>query len=109
MWAVDGKHEEIVRLLIRCGAHVETRGPKGENAIFIAASKGHFACVTSLINAGANVNSLLDDGTSPLMVAAFYGHDDCVKLLLDANAEKEYTNMVYRNIISLIRYEYLFC
>ena len=61
--------------------------PIKNNALILAASRGHRSSVRLLIQAGADVNTRRRDGYTALMCAAENGHDDCVELLIRAGAD----------------------
>ena len=103
---------------------VETRTPKDESPLMIAALKGHLDLVKKLIERDADVNKtgwtplhyaatnghlpvielLLENhayidaespnGTTPLMMAAHYGTPAAVKLLLDSGADPTLKNQL---------------
>jgi uncharacterized protein len=103
---------------------VETRTPKDESPLMLAALKGHTELVKKLIERNADVNKtgwtplhyaatnghlaiielLLENhayidaespnGTTPLMMAAHYGSPDAVKLLLEAGADPQLKNQL---------------
>ena len=61
--------------------------PIRNNALILAASRGHRSSVRLLIEAGADVNTRRRDGYTALMCAAENGHDDCVEVLIRAGAD----------------------
>lgn len=85
--AVDYGSVEIVRLLIQCGAHIESRDQLDWTPLMIAArARGSVPRVTALIESKADVNAFSAD-SSPLIAAAFHAHADTVRVLLDAKAD----------------------
>jgi ankyrin repeat protein len=63
------EHIEIVQLLLKRGAEVNTCGP-GNPPLFSAIMKGHTGVISLLLNSGADVNMLDTVGISPLMLAS---------------------------------------
>ncbi len=86
--AENGKIKQL-RLLIKAGADVNTRGKTGDAScpLYCAARNGHKSCVSELINSGADVNMADNTGITPLYSAAENGHGDCLKLLINAKAD----------------------
>ena len=115
----------VAELLIgQLGIQIDAVNPAGENALMLAALRGHEVLVKSLLERGAEVNKpgwtalhyaatgghvavmrrLLDryafldaespNGTTPLMMAAQYGSTEAVKLLLEEGALPELRNQL---------------
>ena len=59
----------------------------GFSPIYIAAEKGHAACLTQLLSNGGDVNKCDDDGTSPIWIAAQVGHAACLTQLLSRGGD----------------------
>jgi ankyrin repeat protein len=75
-WAVMRNHKEIVKLLIRGGAHLTARDEIGRTPLYMAAKKRHLESAIELINAGTQVisssmpeESILKSTEDPLMLA----------------------------------------
>ena len=88
MWcAAWGGHEIIVKLLLQCGARVDSRRiGGGQTALSIAAAGGQEPIVRLLLQADADVDSEDDKGCTPLWWAVSNLHDDVVNLLLESGA-----------------------
>lgn len=89
MWASEGGHIEIVRLLLDRGADVNAKRTKdGTTILMETAEEGHTDVVNLLLDRGAKVNvKRTKDGITALMEAADKCHADIVRLLLDNDAE----------------------
>ena len=76
---------DIVRFLIKAGAHLDCREDNGMTAIVAAARHDQFPCVRLLIVAGCDVNIQDAFGNTPLIY--LLDQDELVKILLDAGAD----------------------
>ena len=83
---------DLVRELVRVGAHVNHADDKGETALFRAAASGHLEVARELIKAGASPTVAREDGATPLYAAACVrhhskgaGHLELVRELIDAS------------------------
>lgn len=86
----NARHEEVVRLLVAAGAHLENA--RGEyTALAYAAYQGHDRIVRFLLERGARVDGDAHNGVSSsntaLMMAAMQGKETTVRLLLRAGAD----------------------
>ena len=81
LWAIQERHLNIVKTLIRAGASVEARDKHGFTPLGHAASDGNLEAVEFLIKSGANVNRRSAAG-SPLHSACAWGQLKIVKVLL---------------------------
>ncbi|KAI5889899.1 ankyrin, partial [Schizophyllum commune H4-8] len=79
--------EEIVRLLLDKGAHVDECGENKESALRIAVSSGSLRVFHLLLERGASTAA--KDRYTLLMLAARSGHEDIVRFLLDTGAHIE--------------------
>lgn len=77
---------QLVDYLLKIGANVNERSPRGESALYWGATFGRNDMVQLLISAGADVDASTCDGETPLMKAASSGHINIVKSLLAAGA-----------------------
>lgn len=73
MDAARNNREDIARLLLQHGAHVNSKDRSGQGwtALYYAASVGSIGCMKTLIAHGADVNAKDVNGTSPLFYAIF--------------------------------------
>jgi Ankyrin repeats (3 copies)/Leucine rich repeat/Ankyrin repeat len=89
--AVRGTHLDLVKLLIRRGAHVRVNEDTVfPSALHIAAVVGSAEICTTLLRNQASVDALLVDSDrayTPLILAADRGHQSCASVLLDAGAD----------------------
>ncbi len=90
---------EIVKLLVRNGAGVDTGGYCGYSPLLLASLEGHYETVEYLLKNGADVklksqNKLGCQETTPLKIAEEKGHTKVVKLLKDAAAGAVAVNKV---------------
>ncbi len=77
--------DEIVDLLIKAGADVNTTDDEGQSPLYQAAAAGNDLCIKHLLTApGIDINKQTDYGWTPLNGAAEKGHPECVRALLDA-------------------------
>ncbi|CAF0726075.1 unnamed protein product [Brachionus calyciflorus] len=93
--AVHGGHEDLVKLLIEKGAHIEHRDKKGYTPLILAASVGHHKIVQLLLLYGADVEAQSDrNKDTALCVAAQNGKYECCEILLNkGQANKEHRNI----------------
>jgi len=80
-------HIGVIRLLVKAGANTNYATSTGENALNLAASKGHSAICTLLVEeGGAAVDGMDSDGNTPLITAALMGLAGTVRELLRLGA-----------------------
>lgn len=93
--AVQGGHDDLVKLLIEKGAHIEHKDKKGYTPLILAASLGHHRIVQLLLLYGANVEAQSDrNKDTALCVAAQNGKYECCDILLNkGQANKEHRNI----------------
>ncbi len=91
--AASGGHADVVRILLKAGATVNTPSPDdGFTALMTAAEAGHGEVVPILLAAGADPNARgwptgqRNGGMTALMLAAGSGHLAVVQALLEAGA-----------------------
>ena len=64
----------------------------GSTALYLAAHRGHSACLELLIKAGANVNIRPTDRMTPLIAATYAESEICLQMLIKAGADMNITN-----------------
>ena len=78
---------EIVRLLVKSGADIDSVNIHGLTPLHKAAARGCAKIVRFLIEKGANINKRTNDDWAPLHFAARYGKHEVVRLLLDLGSD----------------------
>jgi|GEM_PF-1374004 len=73
---------EIVKLLVECGANLESKGRDGRTALMHAISGGHIPVAEYLLSKGANANVASITNYTPLMQAAAKGAVNLVRIIL---------------------------
>lgn len=87
-WLKNGREDEIARLLLKYGAHVD--GSSGrESPLIAAASLGAEKVAAVLVEAGASLESTSIFGARALHWAAWTGSPSTVRLLIDHGAQIE--------------------
>ncbi|RVT44061.1 ankyrin repeat domain-containing protein [Sphingobium algorifonticola] len=85
--------DDMVQPLLRAGANIEARDPKGFTALILASYHGHRAATRALLSAGAHVDSVdLARGNSALMGVAFKGYAELARDLLAEGATVDLRN-----------------
>jgi len=87
LWAVQERHLNIVKILVRSGASLEAQDVNGCTALDQAVGEGCFKIVEFLLNAGANVNGRTSNG-SPLHQACAWRRTRIARLLLQHGADR---------------------
>ena len=100
--AAHNGHLNSVKILLKYGAEIETRGTlkiedeviEGCTPLWAAAATGHLDVVKLLIERNADVDGRTSTDSTPLRVAAYAGHLDVVRCLVergaDVNARTQY-------------------
>lgn len=78
---------DVVAVLLRHGANVNSCGKLGVTALQLAAANGDLAVLEQLLVAGANMESRWIHGGTALVLASRWGHLGCVDRLLVAGAQ----------------------
>ncbi|OGM44005.1 ankyrin repeat protein [Aspergillus bombycis] len=81
--AIAHDWDNIVHLLLRHGADIDSRSDGGWTPLHNACDKGAKEIVRILLRTGAKINSQLLNGVTPLHLAAQAGHTDVVQCLLE--------------------------
>jgi ankyrin repeat protein len=84
--AIDAGNIEVLELLIRAGARLESKDSLGTTPLMMAAIGGKVELAKRLLSGGAKVNARDDGGGTALIYAAREGQLEMVKLLLNDGA-----------------------
>ncbi|KAJ1113745.1 hypothetical protein NDU88_001987 [Pleurodeles waltl] len=87
MFAAAGGHDDILRLLVKKGAKINSRQKNGTTALIHAAEKNFLTSAAILLDAGAYVNIQQTNGETALMKACKRGNFDVVRLMIEAGAD----------------------
>ncbi|XP_016046234.1 M-phase phosphoprotein 8 isoform X1 [Erinaceus europaeus] len=87
MLAAAGGQDDLLRLLLKKGAHVNRRQKNGTTALIHAAEKNFLTTVAILLEAGAFVNVQQSNGETALMKACKRGNSDIVRLVIECGAD----------------------
>ena len=79
-YAAEGRHADVVQVLIDAGADTEIRGAGGHSPLHLASFSGELTIIKMLLKAGADVRST-DGRNTCLISAASNGHTDTVRYL----------------------------
>ena len=93
--AAHNGHLKSVKILLKFGAEIETRGTlkiedevkEGCTPLWAAAATGHLDVVKLLIKRNADVDGRASKGSTPLRTAAHNGHLDVVRCLVESGAD----------------------
>jgi ankyrin repeat protein len=87
-WAGANDNAEMIAVLVRAGAKLETGTRIGNHTpLHVAAREGSIAAVRALLEAGANASSTTTNGVTPLHEAALGGNVAVVGALISAGAD----------------------
>ena len=78
---------EILEILLKAGALIDTKDSSGYTALMFSCNSGQLSCARFLIEKGANVNEVANDGSTPIMFSAQHGHNNIVRYLLEKGAD----------------------
>ena len=89
----------IVKLLIKSGANVNTTGSTDLSPLYLQAMSGNVEMLKLLIKAGADVNYCNGNKGTALVATACNGHLNCARVVLKANAKINTTwcNLIVRS------------
>lgn len=90
--AVRRGHVDVLELLIKRGANIETTNSSGATPFGYAVEVGLLDKAEKLASLGANVNAVNHNGESPLMGAAVFKNLSALQLLLRLGASMELGN-----------------
>jgi len=85
--ASDQGHVEVVRLLLKCGVDVDSRGRWNKSPLLCASLEGRLDVVQCLLDHGADANFQDVYHITPLIHAVARGHLEIVRVLLEHNAD----------------------
>ncbi len=90
--ATQGKHVEVVRLLVSRGANVNAQDAQQDSAFLLASASGYTDIVQLTLAAGADLASTNRYGGTALIPACHYGHVETVRLLLTTRIAVDHIN-----------------
>lgn len=99
--AVESESKELVDLLLRFGAYIDTTdSDRGDiSPLMMAVEKGNLEIATLLLERKANVNISARNSIYPLILAAYMGNPELVRLLLQYGASiNEYSFYYYHEV-----------
>ena len=113
--AAHNGHLNSVKILLKYGAEIETRGTlkiedeviEGCTPLWAAAATGHLDVVKLLIERNADVDGRTSMDSTPLRVAAHDGHLDVVRCLVERGADVNAGNQAITPIMSACYYGHL--
>lgn len=85
MSAARNGNEALIDLLLKMRAKVRGRNRYGDDALLLAAFRGHLDIVRKLVAAGSPIDR--EEGWPPLAYAAFNGRLEVVRFLLEQEAD----------------------
>ena len=91
-YQISSAEARIADYLLKTGADLNVRGPKGRTPLHLAARFCVQTVADSLIRGGASVSTQADDGNTPLHEAALAGAQSITQSLLDAGADVKCAN-----------------
>ncbi|KAL0331876.1 UNVERIFIED_CONTAM: Ankyrin repeat and KH domain-containing protein mask-1 [Sesamum calycinum] len=100
-------NREAVRILIKCGAQIETPVKTTRKTEFrplhMAARLGFSTVLHSLIDSSCDLNSTTDAGETALMICARYKQEECLQVLAKAGADFGLVNIAGQSACSIAR------
>jgi quinoprotein dehydrogenase-associated probable ABC transporter substrate-binding protein len=93
MWAAWGDNADMLNLLLKHGAKLETTDTDGLTAMAIASQNAKIKSAMTLLAAGADVNApVAKGGYTPLMLASISGSSELAGALIEHGAKVNATN-----------------
>ena len=87
-WAAASEEgSELVEELVKSGADIEVKTPKGYTPLHLHCVKGRYYAVCCLLHYGAKVNARTDSTLTPLHIAVCREHVDISRVLLAYGAK----------------------
>ena len=93
---------ELIGYALDQGADIETRDPRGNTPLLLAARAASAAGVETLVRRGADPGAASDDGWNALHTAAYFGFTDVAKVLVAGGTPVEAREPEYGNTPLLI-------
>ncbi|KAL0450777.1 UNVERIFIED_CONTAM: hypothetical protein Slati_1634100 [Sesamum latifolium] len=98
---------EAVRILLKCGAQIETPAKTTRKTEFrpihMAARLGFSTVLHSLIDSSCDLNSTTEAGETALMICARYKREECLQVLAKAGADFGLVNIAGQSACSIAR------
>lgn len=94
-FAEEKNTDEIVRILVEHGAHVDPEDPSHDSALFLASMNDLSSIVKILLEAGAEPDWRPDKehpSPTPLWMASLWGYPEAVQLLVEHGADPTITH-----------------
>ena len=89
MWAVAGRHRDVVRALVERGGDVHPQPRQAFSPLIAAARNGDLETAEVLLEAGARVDDRGSDGAHPLAYAVIAGQSAFAHFLLERGADPD--------------------
>ena len=80
---------EMLKLLHKYGADIESEDRRSEKPIHLAFVKGHIEAAQFLVKNGSNINGKGFSGRTPMYYAAFFGHKELIKMYIQLESQIE--------------------
>ncbi|MDJ0607941.1 MAG: ankyrin repeat domain-containing protein [Kiloniellales bacterium] len=93
---------ELIGYALDQGADIETRDPRGNTPLLLAARAASAAGVEMLLQRGADPGAASDDGWNALHTAAYFGFADVAKVLVAGGTPVDARELEYGNTPLLI-------
>ena len=94
-------YNDIIILLLKHGAKIDTVNYNGYTALMVAITYGHADTIILLLTYGAKINITAKDGQTVLMIAALFEHDKIITLLLENGADVFATDNHKKTVLML--------
>lgn len=92
MFTLVNEKKEILKLLIKKGADLDIRTPRGDTALITAISLSQNEIVKILIDSGANLEHRNNDGLNAFVYGVLFNNKKVIELLLEKGANLESTD-----------------
>lgn len=101
MEAITSDCHEIIKILVKCGAHMTGSARAVGEQICSAAIRNGMKRIISYRLAGADLSQADASGRTALHVACLHGHQELVEYLLKSNVERD-----AKDLLGLMPYDY---